>query len=145
VFADAIQVDSVIVTAVAVGIVLGIFRGVEWVVSRYRTTSKPEALLHWMDITGDQRPVTSAECKQRHIELQQELSRGSQKFNGQSERISGLSEAIAEIRGDIKAGFAAIPSQVAEVVDGKIDRHERTMHGSRRTGQYPRPSSRTGD
>lgn len=127
---------SGIITAVVMGLMIGIFKGIEWLRSKWSAESNAlrnqiNNHQNWTDVTGEIRPVTSSECKEKHTSLQQDLARGSDKFVSQAETINTIEKAILRMEGDIKVGFASIPNQVNKTVGAALDKHESgPLHGT---------------
>ena len=131
--------------AVAMGVVLGIFKGIEmlrakWSKDTKDATGNPQ-LVHWTDLTGEQRPVTKGECDKKHADMSDDLRRGREKFDKQADSIQKISVTMTELRGEMRTGFAELGKQVIEAVESGVDKHERQWHRSRSTGTHSKPSS----
>lgn len=128
---------SGVVSAVVLGLILGIFKGIEWLRSKWSAENairnRQNQTMHWTEITGEIRPVTASECKDKHNKLSEDLTRGSNRFNSQAETITNVEKAILRMEGDIKAGFASIPSKVHKTVESALTKHETgPLHGYRK-------------
>lgn len=143
----ALEMNTVLVTAVVVGFVLGMFRGIEYLVKKYSSNGKPAAPAHWSDATGELRPVITTECSQRHEQLTRELAKGS-------DRMAALGDSVREVRTDVqdvKTEVLKLQSAVgaetelriketAEAAASKaISIHERSALHKNKTADYRKP------
>ena len=126
-----------IVGVVAMAVGAGVARGISYFAKRNGNGSKRQPA----GVTGEHaRLMTVPECRGRHEELAEDLRRGSDKFEKLAAEQSTIKEAVLELKGDVRTGFAEVKGAMTEAVESGLYKHERLFHRrSGSTGDYKKP------
>lgn len=145
------EMVTVIVSAVTMGFVIGLFRAVDWIAAKYRNGKQQEQARQdydtgvirawprdaWSETTGEHRPVGAAECAQRHAQL-------TNKFEKLEEKLDSVEKAMIRLGNQVESGVELrILTRAGEAASNEVKGHEKRYHGRDTTtptggGRYPR-------
>lgn len=132
--------------AVVSGAIIAAIKAVRWWIDRDENKIQQRVrqitgdrdisqVVHWSEITGPQRPVTVAECKENHTRpcllhdsLQEDIQVNTRAVDVQAQKLEEIKDALADLKGDIREGFAKMPGKITMIVSEHLERHERLLH-----------------
>lgn len=114
-----------VLTVISVGVVMGIFKGVEWILSRRTTTAIVGGGTFGDEVTGRVSPLT---CSKLRESCSSTLSGLAERAQAQAEQIQEIRESTIRIEGSLATMGASLELAMVRASDRSTREHEQRFH-----------------